>query len=105
MLRSDTCDYSDACIVVKAAIDLLATAENENDQAKRDVALKNNASFRSCISKINSIFIDNTENLYMFILMYNLLEYSQNYSMTSASLWNFYREEIDDVNDNVSDGK
>ena len=26
--------------------------------------------------------------------MYNLLEYSNNYSMTSGSLWNYYRDEI-----------
>ena len=37
--------------------------------------------------------------------IYNLLEYSQNYSMTSESLWNYYRDEIDDVYDNASDGK
>ena len=37
--------------------------------------------------------------------MYNPLEYSQNYSMTSGSLWKYYREEIDGVNDNASDGK
>ena len=28
--------------------------------------------------------------------MYNLLEYSDNYSMTSRSLWNYYRDEIND---------
>ena len=33
--------------------------------------------------------------------MYNLLEYSENYSKTSVSLWNYYRDElIDDENDN-----
>ena len=37
--------------------------------------------------------------------MYNLLEYSQNYSMASGSLWNYYRDETDDVDDNASDGK
>ena len=39
--------------------------------------------------------------------MYNLLEYSQNYSITSGSLWNYYRDEINnvDVNDNTSDDK
>ena len=37
--------------------------------------------------------------------MYNLLEYSENYSMTLGSLWNYYRDEIDDVGDNDSDGK
>ena len=28
--------------------------------------------------------------------MHNLLEYSDNYSMTSESLWNYYRNKIDD---------
>ena len=37
--------------------------------------------------------------------MYYLLEYSQNYSITSGSLWNYYRDEIDDVDYNASDGK
>ena len=37
--------------------------------------------------------------------MYNLLEYSQNYSMTSGSPWNYYRDKIDGVDDNASDGK
>ena len=28
--------------------------------------------------------------------MHNLLEYGDKYSMTSGSLWNYYREEIND---------
>ena len=32
--------------------------------------------------------------------MYNLLEYSDNYSMTSGSLWNYYRDEINDFANN-----
>ena len=32
--------------------------------------------------------------------MYNLLEYSDNYSLTLKSLWNYYRDEMnDDAND------
>ena len=32
--------------------------------------------------------------------MYNLLEYSKNYSKTSGSLWNYYRGELaDEIND------
>ena len=37
--------------------------------------------------------------------MYILLEYNQNYSMTSETLRNYYRDKIDDVDDNVSHGK
>ena len=36
---------------------------------------------------------------------YDLLEYSQNYSVTSRNLWNYYRDKIDNVNHNPSDGK
>ena len=78
MLRSDLCDYSDAYIVVKWTIDLLATDVNENDKAEKNVVLKNNAPLRSCISKMNSAFIDNAEDLDIVMPMYNLLEYSQN---------------------------
>ena len=64
MLRSDLCDYNDAYIVVKATIDFLAAAANENDKAKKNVALKNNAPFRSRISKINNnTLTDNAEDL------------------------------------------
>ena len=42
--------------------------------------------------------------LHIVMPMYNLLEHSQNYSLTSGSLWNYYRDEID-INDKVSDGK
>ena len=85
MLRSYLCDYSDAYIVVKGTIDLLVAAANENDKVENDVEI-NNAPFRSCISKINSTLIDNAEDLDIVMPMYNLLEYSQNYSMTSGSL-------------------
>ena len=36
--------------------------------------------------------------------MYDPLEYSKNYSMTSESLQNYYRDE-NGVDDNASDGK
>ena len=37
--------------------------------------------------------------------MCNLLEHSQSYSMTSGSSCNYYRNELDDVDANASDGK
>ena len=86
-------------------IDLLAVARDEYDKDQKNVAFKNNAPLRSCISKINSTLINNAEDLDIFMPLYDPLEYSQNYSMTSGSLWNYYRDKIDDVDDNVSDGK
>ena len=110
MLRWYFCGYSDAYILVKGAIDLLAAAASENDKTEKDVAFQSNAPFRSCISKsciskINSTLTDNAENLDIVMSMYNLLECSQNHSMTSGSLWNYYRDKIDDVDDIASDGK
>ena len=56
---------------------------------KQEIAIfKNNAPFQSCISKINNTFIDTAEDLDIVMPMYNLLEYSDNYSITSGSLWN-----------------
>ena len=57
------------------------------------------------ISKINNTFKDNAENLDIFMPMYNLLEYSDKYSMTSESLWNYYRDEINyNTNENNDNG-
>ena len=55
MLRSDLCDYSDAYIVVEGKIDVV---DPNNDVYDKKLALKNNAPFTSCISKlITHLFI------------------------------------------------
>ena len=53
--------------------------------------------------KINNTLIENTEYLYTVMSMYNLLEYSRSYSKASGCLWNYYRDEIDEVDDNALD--
>ena len=90
MLRSDLSDYSEAYIVVKGTI----TVEGDNNAKKRNIKLtfKDNAPFRSCLSKINNTFISNAEDLGIVMPIYNLLEYSDNYSITSESLWNYYKD-------------
>ena len=77
MLRPDLCDFNDVYIVVKGTI----TVVRPNNAAKKNkaVALKNNAPFINCISKINGIKIDNAENLDVVMPMCNLHEYSKNY--------------------------
>ena len=83
MLRSDLCDYSDAYIVAKGKI----TVTNPNNNAyDKKIALKKNAPFLSCISKINNTLIDNAEGLDIVMPMYNLLEYSKNYRKTTGNL-------------------
>ena len=94
MLRSDLYDYSDAYIVVKG--DITLTKINRRgiiDTRNRFLAFKNNAPFTNCISKINNVLIDNAEDLDIVTPMYNLLEYSKNYRKTTRSLWNYYRDE------------
>ena len=109
MLRPYSCDCSDVYIVVKGTIDLLAAAAasaatDENDKTQKNESFKNNAPFISHISKLNNIIIENAEDLNIVITMYNLSEYRQNYSMTSGSFWNYYRDEFDGVYNNASDG-
>ena len=71
------------------------TLEGDNDANKwnQNLAFKNNASFINCISKINGVKIDNTEDLDVVMPIYNLLEYSKNYRKATGSLWNYYRDE------------
>ena len=65
------------------------------------LTLKNNAPFGSCISKISNTFKDIVEDIGIFMWMYNLLEYRDNYSMPLGSLWNYHRYEVnDDANEN-----
>ena len=97
MLKSELYDSSDTYIVVKSTIDLLAAAGKENDQAEKNIAFKNNAPFKSGISKVKGTLTDKAEGLVIVILTYNILEYSQNYFMLSRSLWKYYRDETGEL--------
>ena len=62
---------------------------NKTDKEEKDLVLKDNASFRSGISKINNKLIGNAYNLDIVMSMYNLSEYSHNYSIISENLWGY----------------
>ena len=89
MLRSSLCDYSDAYILVKGNITVnnTAGAGAAANNTNKKVVFKNCAPFTNCISKTNNTQIDNAEYIDIVMLMYNLIEYSDNYSKTSGSLW------------------
>ena len=91
MLQSDLCDHSDAYNVIEGTITVQEAEDRDN--YNRNLVLQNNALFTSSISKINNTLIDNAEDLDIVKPMYNLIEYSKNYSKTSGSLWNYYRDE------------
>ena len=58
-LISNLCDYSDAYIIVKGKI----AVEGDNDAKAKKLIFKNNAPFRSCISKIKNTFIHCYDNV------------------------------------------
>ena len=70
MLRSDLCDFSDTYIVVKGVI---VVTDRDNVKRNKSVAFKNNAPFINCISKINGVKIDHSEDLDVVMPMYNLI--------------------------------
>ena len=87
VIKSSLCDYSDAYILVTGNI--TATGGDANTR----VAFKNCAPFTKCITHINDEHVDNADNLDIIMPMYNLIEYSDNYSDTSGSLWQIKRDE------------
>ena len=54
--------------------------------------------FTSCISKINNADKDNAKYIDIVMPMYNLIDYSDNYSKTSGILWQ-YCKDIPAIND------
>ena len=100
MLRSSLCDYSNAYILVKGNITVNNTADDgaAANNTNKKVIFKYCAPFTSCISNINNEQIDNAE--YIDIVMYNLIEYSVNYSKTSGGLWQ-YCKEISTIDNNA----
>ena len=63
-----------------------------------DVTFKNCAQFSTQKTEINDVFIDETNYIYIAMPMYKLIEYSDNYSDTSESLWQFKRDDIPNNN-------
>ena len=90
MLRSNLCDFSDAYIFVKGNITITGDGYNNNetqeDEINKGATFRNWAPFVKCISRINNTEIDNAKDIDIVMPMYNLIEYSDNYSKTSGSL-------------------
>ena len=78
VLRSNLCNCNDAYIIIRANITVLAAPVTE-------VAFKNGAPFTKCITKIDGTAIDDAKDLDLVMSMYNLIEYSWNYSIMTVS--------------------
>ena len=100
MLKSTLSDYGDAFILVKGTITNINTGTPAlPNNINKKVIFKNCASFTNCISEINSTQVDNAKDINIVMPMYGLIEYSDNCSKTSGSLWQ-YCKDIPAVNNN-----
>ena len=87
-LESSLCDYSDSYILVTG--DITATPNN----AATQVIFKNCAPFEKFRTEITETFVAEADSINIIMPIYNLIEYSVNYSDTSGSLWQFKSDEI-----------
>ena len=90
MLRSNLCDYADSYILVKGTITIIGAGDDaaarRADERNKGVTFENCARFTKCISRINNTGIDNAHDIDIKMPVYNLTEYSDNYSKTSGRL-------------------
>ena len=87
VLKPNLCEYAEAYILIDVTI--RAAAANANTR----LALKDCAPFTKCNLEINGEHVDTAENLDITMPMYNLIEYSDNYQDSSATLYQYKRDE------------
>ena len=87
VIKPNLCNYSDPYILVTG--DITVTGGNANTK----VAFKSCPPFARFVTHINDKHVETSENLDIIMPMYNLLEYSDNYAVSSGSLWQFKRDE------------
>ena len=71
--------------------DVQLIAARRTDERNK-VVFKSFASFINCICEINNTEIDNTVDIDEVMPIYNLIEYTDNYSKTPGGLWQYYRD-------------
>ena len=94
MLKSSLCDSDDACILVKGTITVnnTAAADAGVNNTNKIVIFKNCAPCTNYRSEINNTQVDNAKDLDIVMPMYNLIEYSDNYSKTYGRLWQYCKD-------------
>ena len=80
VLKSNLCDYNDAYILLRGNITIIGHQATQSIIGQ--VAFRDCASFTKCIIKLDGTTTDDAENLVLIIPMYNIIEYSSNYSET-----------------------
>ena len=87
VLKPNLCEYAEAYISIDVTI--RAAAANANTR----LALKDCAPFTKCNLEINDEHVDTAEYLDITMTMYNLIEYSDNYQDSSATIYQYKRDE------------
>ena len=87
VLKPNLCDYAEAYFLVDGTIRAAVADTNSR------LALNNCAPFTKCNLEINDEHVDTAENLDITMPMYNLIEYSDNYQDSSATLYQYKRDE------------
>ena len=87
VLKPNLRDYAEGYVLVDGTI----RAANALNATR--LALKNCAPFTKCILEINDEHVDTAENLDIVMLMYDLIEYSDNYQDLSGTLYQYKRDE------------
>ena len=106
VLKPNLCDYAEAYILNDGTI--RANAEAPPLAAPANIAnsrltLKNCAPSTICNLEINDEHVDTAENVDIAMPMYNLIEYSDNYQDSSATLYQYKRDEPpDDIANNLT---
>ena len=109
-IESSLCDYSDAYILVTGNITVTRTIAGDPVQRKQplnaatQVVFKNCAPFKNCRTEINDTFVDYADFINIAMAMCNLIKYSDIYSNSSGSLWDFKRDEIANNANVTNDG-
>ena len=70
------------------------------DKRNEGVIFKDCAPFTECISNVNNTQVDLAKYINVVMPVYNLIENSDSYSKTSGSLWQYYK---DVLNDNITE--
>ena len=84
MLKSGLCDYNDEYILLSEIITVAELAAGGRYNGI-EVVFKNCASFIDCISEKNNRQIVDVKDISVVMPIYDLIDYSNNYSKTSGS--------------------
>ena len=86
VLKFNACDYNNVYILVRGDITVIVAPAAQ-------ISFNTCIPFTKCITKVDGTTVDDAEDLDLVMPMYNLIEYSSNYSKTTGSLWFYSKDE------------